>query len=183
MTRKIICSPIEIRGSLSRHEIVQKVINTFINVEYKERGKGVQFWYPVEQLLDNAQLLPDSTQLFILRPGGLQKWNFDFKVNVTPEMAFGKGRHEDIASDLRKKKHENPEEFNRLLQAMAEIYNCSESDVDQVLGKHPDLRASFQTGAKVEVLLKVLKWMFIMEDIVYWNYDGRTKLYNYLKEL
>ena len=56
--------------------------------------------------------------------------------------------------------------FGQLQQSISEIYSCSENDVDQVLVKYPDLQTSFQTGAKVEVLLKVLKWMFIMEDIV-----------------
>lgn len=183
MTRKITCNMIEIKGSLTRHEIVQKVINIFINTEYQERGKGVQFRYPVEQLSSDPQLLPDNTQLFIFRPGGLQKWNFDFKVDVTPDMGFGRGRHADIASDIRNKKHENPQRFGQLQQAIDEICSCSESDVDQVLVKYPDLQTSFQTGAKVEILLKVLKWMFIMEDIVYWNYEGRLKLYNYLKQV
>jgi hypothetical protein len=183
MTRKITCSMIEIKGSLTRHEIVQKVINIFINTEYQQRGKGIQFRYPVEQLSSNLQLLPVNTQLFIFRPGGLQKWNFDFKVDVTPDMGFGKGRHEDIASDIRNKKRENPKKFSQLQQAISVICNCSENDVDQVLAKYPNLQTSFQTGAKVEVLLKVLKWMFIMEDIVYWNYEGRLKLYNYLKEI
>ncbi len=77
MNRKIICDMFEIKGSLTRHEIVQKVLNTFIKTEYQERGKGVQFRYPVEQLHDDVQHLPDSTQLFIIRPGGLQKWNYD----------------------------------------------------------------------------------------------------------
>lgn len=183
MTRKIVCDMIEIKGSLNRHEIVQKVINTFINTEYQERGKGVQFRYPVEQLPDDAQLLPDSTQLFIFRPGGLQKWNFDFKVNVTPEMGVGKGKHEDIASDIRNKKKENPQEFGKLIEALADVYGGSENDIDQILTKYPGLQASFQTGAQVDVLLKIVKWMFIMEDIVYWNYDGRAKLHNFLKEV
>ena len=176
MRQKIICDSIQIKGSLTRHEIVQKIVNIFINTEYQQRGKGVQFWYPVEQL-------PGNTQLFILRPGGLRKWNFDFKVNVTPELGLGKGSHEEVASDLKDKKLENPEKFTKLVQAITEVYSCSENDVDQVLRKYPDVESSFQTGAKVEVLLKVLKWMFIMEDIVYWNYEGRMKLYNYLKEL
>lgn len=167
---------IEIKGSLTRHEIVKKIVNTFINTEYQERGKGVQFWYPVEQL-------PDNKQLFILRPGGLRKWNFDFKVNVPPELGLGRGSHEEIASDLRNKKRENPQKFDELLRAMTEIYNCAESDVDRVLRSYHDLQISFQTGAQVDILLKVLKWMFIMEDIVYWNYEGRAKLYNYLKEV
>jgi len=174
---------IEIKGSLTRHEIVKRIVNIFINTEYQQRGKGVQFWYPVEQLPSNIQLSPENTQLFILRPGGLRKWNFDFKVNVTLELGLGKGSHEEMASDLRNKKQENLQKFNDLLQALTIIYDCSENDVDQILGKYSDLQISFQTGAKVEVLLKVLKWMFIMEDIVYWNYEGRTKLYNYLKEV
>ena len=176
MTRKIICDIIEIKGSLTRHEIVKKIVNTFINREYQERGKGVQFWHPVEQL-------PHNKQLFILRPGGLRKWNFDFKVSVTSELGLGKGSHEEVASDLRNKKRENPQKFDDLLQAVTEIYNCTESDVDRVLRNYSALQVSFQTGAQVDILLKVLKWMFIMEDIVYWNYEGRAKLYNYLKEV
>ena len=180
MKKIIRCDKIKIKGSLTRHEIVKKIVNIFINAEYQQRGKGVQFWYPVEQLPGNAQLLPENTQLFILRPGGLRKWNFDFKVNVTPEMGFGKGQHGDIASDVKNKKYENPQKFRQLLQAINEIYSCSENDVDRALEKYPRLQDSFQTGVKVEVLLKVIKWMFIMEDIVYWNYEGRAFLYNFL---
>jgi len=164
---------IEIKGLLTRHEIVKRIINIFINTEYQQRGKGVQFWYPVEKL-------PGNAQLFILRPGGLRKWNFDFKVNVTPEMGFGKGQHGDIASDIKNKKYENPQKFGQLLQAINKIWSRSENNVDQVLVKYPDLQTSFHTGANVEVLLKVIKWMFIMEDIVYWNYEGRAFLYNFL---
>jgi len=176
MTRKIVCDFIEIKGSLSRHEIVRKIINVFINTEWQQRGKGVQFWYPVEKL-------PDNQQLFILRPGGLRKWNFDFKVSVTLDLGLGKGSHDEIASDIKNKKRENPQIFDEVLQAITEIHNCVESDVNRVLQSHPKLLTSFQTGAKVEILLKVIKWMFIMEDIVYWNYEGRAKLYNYLKEV
>ncbi len=183
MTKQVICNPIEIKGSMTRHDIVQKVVNTFINTEYEQRGRGVKFWYPVEQLPTSIQPLSEDNRLFIFRPGGLQKWDFDFKVNVTPELGLGKGTHDEIAADLRKKKQENPQEFDNLLEVIKEIYSGSENDVDQVLNKYPNLQASFQNGAQVAVPLKVLKWMFIMEDIVYWNYDGRAKLYNFLKEV
>lgn len=62
------------------------------------------------------------------------------------------------------------------------MYNCSENDVDRVLERYPNLQTAFKTGAKIDVVLKVLKWMFIMEDIIYWNYEGRAKLYNFLIE-
>ena len=182
-TKQLICNPIEIKGSMTRHEIVQKVVNTFINSEHEQRGRGVKFWYPVEQLPSSSEQLLEDTRLFIFRPGGLQKWNFDFKVNVTPELGLGKGTHDEVASDLRNKKQENRQEFEKLIEAMREIYSGSENDVDRVITKYPDLLTSFRTGAQVDVLLKILKWMFIMEDIVYWNYDGRAKLYNFLKEV
>jgi hypothetical protein len=179
--KQVICNPIDIKGTMTRHEIVQKVVNIFIQTEHAQRGKGVKFWYPVEKLPSSLQL-PDN-RLFIFRPGGLQKWNFDFKVNVIQEFGLENGKHADIAADLSNKKQKHPRKFVKLLDAIEEIYSGSENDVDKVLAKYPNPQLSFKSGAQVEVLLKVLKWMFIMEDIVYWNYDGRAKLYNFLKEV
>lgn len=162
--------PIEINGSLARHKIVKEVVNTFIKVEYRKKGKGIVFRYPVENL-------PDG-QLFISRPG--HKKNFDFKVEVVMGHGLGEGSHIEIAEDLRKKEEENPQKFNDLLNAIAEIYHCSESNVNTVLRKYRNIEKSFSTGAKVEVILKVVKWLFIMEDIVYWDNEGRAFLYNFL---
>jgi len=172
--KEVYCAPIAIKGNLTRHEIVQRVVNVFIQTEYENRGKGVRFNYPVEQF-------SDGSSLFIFRPAGLRKWNFDFKVKVTPEMGLGKGTHAEIASDFAIKKNENEDGFRDLLEAMEEMCTGVEADVDEILKKHPNLQAAFRIGSNVEILLKVLKWMFIMEDIVYWNYDGRMKLYNYLR--
>ncbi|MCD6385548.1 hypothetical protein J7M23_07185 [Candidatus Sumerlaeota bacterium] len=173
-TVTIECEPIEIKGSLSREEIVKKVINIFIATESYQRGHGVKFRYPVENLSINKKL-------FILRPAGLRKWNFDFKVEVLEEFRLGKGTHDEIVSDFQSKKQENPQRFKDLLDALSTLYNCLENDVDVVLGNYNALQKTFQTGAKVDVLLKVVKWMFIMEDIVYWNYKGRAMLYNAIK--
>jgi hypothetical protein len=96
MQPKIIGGPlIQIIGSIPRHKIVKKVVNTFIKTEYKKKGKGVIFRYPVEDL-------PGAQKLYIVRPG--HKKNFDFKVEVDPSMELCEGRHKDIANDLRKKK-------------------------------------------------------------------------------
>ena len=54
---------IEIKGFLPRHEIVRKAVNTFIDTESQQRGKGVKFRYPVENLASV------NKQLFIFRPG------------------------------------------------------------------------------------------------------------------
>ena len=94
---------IEIKGSLPRHEIVRKIVNTFIDTESQQRGKGVKFRYPVENLSSI------NKQLFISRPGGLRgKWNFDFKVEVSEELGLGRGTHNEIILDFRNKKTGKP---------------------------------------------------------------------------
>jgi len=135
--------PIEIKGSMSRHKIVKKVVNTFIATEHNKKGKGVIFRYPVEKLRNGGQL-------FIIRPG--LKKNFDFKVEVTKKMKLGEGSHKEIALDLRKKRQENQQKTDNLFRAISEVYHCSENDVDRILVKYPDLKKEFQKGADVEVL-------------------------------
>ena len=175
MPNKVMtCARIEITGSCSRPEIVQKVVNTFIKTERGRMRPGTTFLYPVETL--------PGGQLFIRRPGGLQKWNFDFKVLVPEELGLGRGTHAEMLADLKKKKKEKPQKFKSLLKALTKIYDCSGNDVDRILKKYPGLKTAFKKSASVEIFLKVIKWMFIMEDIVYWNYKGRTKLYEALLE-
>jgi len=171
MKKIIKCNKIEVKGCLPRHKIVRKVIGTFIKAEYQEKGKGVEFWYPVENL-------PDNKRLFIVRPG--HKKNFDFKVEVTEEMGLREGSHNQVALDLRRKGQENQQKFKDLLQVIGEIYHCSENDINRLLEIHPSIKKAFQIGAEVEVLLKVVKWLFTMEDIVYWDNEGRAFLYNFL---
>jgi len=162
---------IEIKGSLARHKIIKKVVNAFIKTEYRKKGKGVVFRYPVEHL-SNDQLL------YIVRPG--HKKNFDFKVDVATSYGLGSGSHKEIALDLRKKNSKNPRKFKKLWQAIADIYHCKESDIDVISKKRVGLKRPFKSGAKPELLLKVIKWLFIMEDIVYWDNEGRSFLFNFL---
>jgi hypothetical protein len=163
---------IEIKGSLARYRIVKKVVNTFIKTEYLKKGKGISFKYPVE-------ILPDNQLLYIARPG--HKKNFDFKVEVVVNHGVGEGSHKEIAEDLRKKRKENPKAFKVFSEVLAKIYNSTENDVDAILRKHHSLKKSFKKGGNVGLLLKIIKWMFIMEDIVYWDNEGRAFLYNFLR--
>lgn len=167
---------IEITGNITREEIVKKVINTFIDFESPKRGREAKFRYPVENI-------GNENYLYIIRPGGLQKYNMDFKVEVLEEFNFSKGRHGDIEEDFVNKKNESPEDFKLILKVLTDFYECSESDIDTILEEYPTLGNAFRTGAKLNIILKCVKWMFIMEDIVYWNYDGRKMLYTKLISL
>ncbi len=172
MKKEEICfNKIDIRGNIARHEIVRKVVNTFIDFEYDKKQKGIVFKYKVEEL-------PNNQFLYIVRPG--HKKNFDFKVEVKEEFNLHDGTHKDIASDLKSKKEENKDKFNIVFDVLTGIYKCEENNVD-ILLKNLLNNTNFTKGASVEILLKVIKWLFIMEDIVYWDNEGRAFLYNYLK--
>lgn len=163
---------IEIKGTLARHKIVQKVVNTFISTEYRKKGKGVSFQYPVEKLSDGI--------LYIIRPGYKTEASFDFKVEIPQNISLGKEKQKYIALDLRTKVYYNPQQKDMLIQAISCIYNCEQNNIDLVLKQYNNLVESFSGGIKIDDILKVIKWFFIMEDTVYWNYEGRAFLYNFI---
>lgn len=60
---------------------------------------------------------------------------------------------------------------------MMKIYKCeniSEEDMDEVI---------FNNGFSTEMILKTLKWLFIEQDIRYWNYSGRDMLWGEIQEI
>jgi hypothetical protein len=67
------------------------------------------------------------------------------------------------------------ERFNILWEMITSLYTCLNNDVDSMLLQNP---ISFEDAPPVDILLKVIKWLFIMEDIIYWHYEGRAFLYN-----
>lgn len=157
---------IKIVGPMTPAGIVKVVVNTFIDFEHDKKGKGVVFKYPVEELTSGENL-------YIIRPG--KKWNFDFKVDVKPDYMLEKATHDQIALILRHLKEKEDEEFYKLWHALTEIYDCTECDVSIILKKDT---ISISERPQLDILLKVIKWLFIMEDILYWHFEGRAFLYN-----
>ena len=160
---------IKITEHIGRFEIVKKVVTHFIEFEKDKKGKGIEFQYPVEEL-------SLGIKLYIHRPG--VKWNFDFKVEVPPNCGLEEGRHDQIAILLREIKNSNEVMFNRLWNIVYNLYHCENNDVDAMLNK---TYISSINNLAPDVLLKVMKWLFIMEDIIYWHYEGRAFLYNFFK--
>lgn len=159
---------IDIKGKWIRHEIVKHVVNQFIETEYSTKGFGIKFQYPVETLPKRI--------LMIGRPG--RKKNFDFKVLIEQSDGLNAGEHADVVADVCKKA--KSKDRDAFLDALGEIYHCSEEDVDVIIARNKKLKGNMGGGTSVEVLLKIVKWMFIMEDIFYWDTEGRAFLFNYL---
>ena len=53
---------------------------------------------------------------------------------------------------------------SRILKKAFECHDVTEEEYNPI---------HFQTGFSAEHILKVIKWLFIEQDIAYWNYSGR----------
>ena len=167
-SKRVVEGPfIHISQTAGRFEIIKRVVTIFVDFEKDKKGKGIQFKYPVEKL-------SSGERLYIHRPG--VKWNFDFKVEIPANCGIEQGRHDQIAIFLRNLKIRNKQAFNNLWKILSKLYHCENNDVDFMLKKSS---VFYNEEPKAEVLLKIIKWLFIMEDIIYWHYQGRAFLYNF----
>ncbi len=84
----------------------------------------------------------------------------------------------DIIQDLKLKEQENQRNFNILLKAIDKIFICE--DDNRILNWLKAKNIIFSAGENINVLLKIIKWMFIEQDIRYWNFSGQMKLKNFI---
>ncbi len=152
-----------------RKELRKKVVNTFLNEKGGYWKDGVKHVTRYKYFVEN---LKDGKRIFLLRPTFLNK-GIDFQVWVEKmdNNEDARPSHKGIFQDLQIKKVENPKEFKLLSKAIDRIWNCE--DVDKIL---KETTANFKKGFTLEMLFKILKWLFIEQDITYWNYDGRGML-------
>lgn len=125
--------------------------------------------------------------IYLKRPARLNK-GMDFEVNaknIVFENKSQKGRitrtsrpsHSTISYDLKQKKVENPIEYKKVKSLIEKIYNSSD------ITNAEYLNINFTTGHPIELVLKMVKWLFIEQDITYWNWSGRKMFYSGLIEI
>jgi len=159
----------------SRDELRKAVVNNFLNEK-----KG--YWNGQIQVVTRYRYFVESltggSRIFLLRPTFLNK-GIDFQVWV--ERFDGekdkRPSHAMIHADIRVKLKENFELRESLLAAIERVWNCEQPD-SALSG--PIL--NFKEGLSIEMVLKILKWLFIEQDVTYWNYDGRMMLLRGLKD-
>lgn len=156
----------------SRNTIRMKVVNIF-SAEQPGHGKGElasKYTYYVETLSNNQRI-------YLKHPAYLHN-GFDFVVciegiNFNP---FGRKRnyptHNDIIDDLREKYYEDPQKYEILFVALSATHACAYIELE------PIYALQFKSGFSCELLIKTLKWLFIEQDIRYWNYSGRDMLWH-----
>ena len=129
-----------------------------------------------------TKVLSGGNEVFLKRPANFNN-GFDFIVNVSG-INFNEGipngrasmrpTHGNILEDLRVKKQEDEDLYNELKEQIDFIYNCESTT---------ETNFAFTLGHPTDLLLECIKWLFVEQDVTYWNYSGRTMLFNAINEI
>jgi len=134
-----------------------------------------KYTYFVEKLIS-------GDKVYLTRPTYLK--GFDFIIHVeNHKFLNGKDNpsHSDIAEDLKMKKKRSPNEYKKLLEAIQEVFECK--DADDMYHKYQSQLEFVDCGLTSELILKVVKWFFIEQDVTFWNYSGRNMFMNGVKNI
>lgn len=168
-------------SSCSRNEIRKEVINWFLDEE-PGTGKG-------DLTSKNKYFVEffNNYSIYLSRPARLNK-GFDFVVNIDG-LYFKTGRnkrsyptHKDIVDALKQIYIQNINQYNiKIKPILLDLFNCKNISFDNNsnLGFFDDY---LNNKHPIEIILLSCKWLFIEQDITYWNWSGRNMLYNWLKE-
>lgn len=154
----------------SRDELRKWIINIFLD-EIPGTGKG--------ELCSRYEYIAfryDSSNVILKRPAQFNN-GFDFTIHVTgynfnPRRSTTRPTHDNIISDLREKANENAKMYEKLSSQIDNIFQCQPYDSSEI---------TFSSGLPVILLLEVVKWLFVEQDVTYWNYSGRQMFYNAIK--
>lgn len=124
-----------------------------------------------------VETLQNGSRIYLQRPANLHN-GFDFLICIENYNFSAPGqrirnypKHKDIIDDLKSKKSENSKIYRELYSILKRVYNCQE-----ILEKDYNT-IQFQQGFPVDMIIKIIKWLFIEQDIRYWNYSGRDMLW------
>jgi hypothetical protein len=162
---------ITISNEGTRRQIRERVVHEFLNEESGE-GNGEL----TSKYIYTAETLGDGKRVLLTRPAFLNK-GFDFIIRVEG-INFGEGKSRrrdnptlmDIVEDLEEKKAVNPNLYEKLYDLIRLTFNCRE------ILQEAYSEMDFGVGYSVEMVLKIIKWFFIEQDITYWNWSGRNML-------
>lgn len=154
----------------------RKELRKFILTTYVEEDCNAKLRYYVETL-------ENGKRIYIERPAQLNK-GCDFVVFVEDFILYQNGndkppKHDDVLEDLREKKHTlTMDQYEQLKLAIESIYNLEQyNNTIQYTQTLPPV------GWDYEVLLKLLRWLFIEQDVTYWSGSGRNMLYSAISSI
>jgi hypothetical protein len=148
------------------------VVLTFALVE--ERGENY-----VKYIVDR---LEGGNEVFLLRPAWVNK-GFDYKLCIEgwDDSANPAPSHPDVYSDFYwKRENDSEEAVEALCEAALEVYEGESPDY--VLEKYGD-KFDFTVGRVPDSLIRAIPWLFIEQDIRYWNYSARDRTVEMIRDI
>ena len=127
----------------------------------------------------NVETLSCGNRIYLTRPVPLNK-GFDFIIhaeNYTFMNGKDNPKHDDIFNDLRIKKRENEVAYRQLLLMIDSVCLCN--DPDDIIINYTNI--FFNGGFSIDLILKIIKWLFIEQDVRYWNWSGRNMFMTRIK--
>ncbi|MGH7432201.1 MAG: hypothetical protein ACREJL_00455 [Candidatus Methylomirabilales bacterium] len=151
---------------LSREETRAKILQTWL----AEGVKSGKHRYNVERCAD-------GTRIYLLRPAGLNK-GCDFVIVSEGFLKYKNGKdkppsHRDVVELIRGFLGRSGGLIRDFRLAAEKVYNCEVPD--RFLERHPGLLKVPACAA--ERSLKLLRWMWIEQDVTYWTKTGREMLW------
>ena len=160
-----------INYSGTRNEVRMRAVKKFSE---EEPGKGSKEKASKYHYI--VKYINDGTKVVLTRPANLKN-GFDFLIRVQGLNFSSKGKryrdypkHDEIIDDLKTKRDHDPILYKKLYEFIENIYECNDINEPQIK------KLNFHVGYKVEMILCVIRWFFIEQDIRYWNYSGRNML-------
>ena len=132
-----------------------------------------------------VETFDNGKRIYIERPARLNK-GCDFIVYAENIIICKNGNdkapsHKDVLHDLSQKKDAlTSEQYDELLNAIKCIYELKPY-LEAV--QHVNSLPHVDVGWSYELLLKLLRWLFVEQDITYWADEGRKMLYDKILEL
>lgn len=124
-----------------------------------------------------VETLENGKRIYLERPTFLNK-GCDFVLYAEDVIIYHNGNdkapsHNDVLQDLTTKKRAlTSKQYEDLIKAINCIYEMRPySEAEAYIKDLPQVEWSY------ELLLKLLRWLFIEQDITYWAGDGRDMLY------
>ncbi len=163
----------------NRNFIRKLLIEMFLTEKSGSKKISSKYKYIVENT--------DIGNIYLIRPAQ-RRWGFDFVVHIENYTFLNSKKgsnpsHDDILLEIENKLKELDNDLKEIFcEALYKIYLCA--DPDEIINEYKFLNSTNNEGKlSIEAILKLLKWLFIEQDIRYWNYSGRNMLFGGIKNL
>ena len=164
---------LDLPGTSGRRQLRDALVQAFLS-EPPGSGTGTlstQRRYLVEPNLGGYDI--------VLRRPAWKNKGFDFVVRLEGYNFAKPGKrtrrcptHGDLLDALAERRKESPEDYRRLYGLVQRVYAC-----EPLALRAPDLPSFASAALPTRALLGLLKWLFAEQDIAYWSYSGRAKLW------